>query len=115
MIVPNLEPDELEQLRELQQVHELANSEGWRTRIMPLLESQVEAAKESMVGNISSDPMTYMRLQLRWQQREAMLRELVNYLAQCEETRKRILDEIEERRKIEMGIPDGVPVEENYA
>lgn len=115
MIVPNLEPDELEQLRELQQVHELANSEGWRTRIMPLLQEQVECAKEAMIGNISADPMTYMRLQMKWQQRELMFRDLMRYIDDCEQKRKRILEDIEERRKIEQGIPDGVPVEENYA
>lgn len=115
MITPNLESDELEHLKELQEVHELFTSTGWRTRIMPLLQEQVEQAKEAMVGNISSDPMTYMRLQLRWQQREAMLRELVGYIDGCEQQRKRILEEIEERRKEAAGILDSVPVEENYA
>jgi len=41
----------------------------------------VEAAKESMIGNVSSDPMTYMRLQLRCRAK-AMLRELKSYIEQ---------------------------------
>lgn len=41
------------------------------------MQQQVQEAFEAMVGNVSSDPMTYMRLQLRWQQREAMYRAMM--------------------------------------
>lgn len=41
---------------------------------MERIKSLVDEAHEDMIGNISSDPMTYMRFQLRWQQRESMYR-----------------------------------------
>lgn len=112
MITPGLSEDELIELEELQQVHALITMPGWKTRIQPLMQAQVEDAKESMVGNISNDPMTYMRLQLRWQQREAMLRALLGYIDECEQRRTRILEEIKEREKIAAGDSSGVPIEE---
>ena len=115
MIVPGLEVDELEELRELQEVHELIASVGWKTRILPLLESGVHAAQEAMLGNLSSDPMTYMRNQIKWQQREYMLRDVLSYIADCESRRTRILEEIEARRKESAGETDSVPVEAEYA
>lgn len=48
-------------------------SEPWKEH-MERMREIVEEAFEAMVGNVSSRPMTYMRLQLRWQQREAMYR-----------------------------------------
>lgn len=57
---------------------------------------QVEAALEDMVGNISSDPMTYMRFQLRWQQREAMYRAM---MIKAEDTIKAHEEEIEQFKR----------------
>lgn len=48
-------------------------SEPWK-RHMERIKYLVDEAFEEMVGNISSRPMNYMRLQLRWQQRESMYR-----------------------------------------
>ena len=117
MIVPNLDNEELEELRELQEVHEMTSTSGWKTRILPLMQSAVESAHEGMVGNLSNDPMTYMRLQLRWQQREAMLRSVLSYIADCEARRLRILEDIERRRKEALGESEvAFPLEEtNYA
>ncbi len=116
MIVPGLEVDELEELRELQEVHELTSTAGWKTRLLPLLESGVQAAHEAMLGNLSSDPMTYMRNQMKWQQREYMLRDVLTYIADCETRRTRILEEIEQRRKESVGEPEvAFPLESKYA
>lgn len=46
-------------------------------KLKEFMQEQVQAAFEDMVGNVSSYPMTYMRLQLRWQQREAMYRAMM--------------------------------------
>ena len=112
MIVPGLSQEELVELEELQQVHALISMPGWKTRIQPLMQAQVEDAHENMVGNLSNDPMTYMRLQLRWQQREAMLRAVLGYIDECEQRRTRILEEIKEREKLAAGDSSGVPIEE---
>lgn len=100
----SLDPQEAQQLAELREVFQTTNTAGWH-RIKKLMEALVEEAHEAMIGNISSDPMMYMRLQLRWQQREAMLRGVLEYIGSCDKQRKLILEEIAEREK---------PVEEQY-
>lgn len=60
------------------------------------MQEQVQEAFEAMVGNISSDPMTYMRLQLRWQQREAMYRSM---MVMAEDTIKAHEEELEQFKK----------------
>jgi len=60
------------------------------------MQEQVQAAFEDMVGNVSSDPMTYMRLQLRWQQREAMYRAM---MIQAEDTIKAHEEELEQFKR----------------
>lgn len=60
------------------------------------MQAQVQEAFEAMVGNVSSDPMTYMRLQLRWQQREAMYRAM---MIQAEDTIKSFKAEQEQFEK----------------
>lgn len=52
---------------------QMYKSEPWKAH-MERIKALVDEAYEAMVGNISNRPMTYMRLQLRWQQREAMYR-----------------------------------------
>lgn len=111
-MIAGFSEEELVELEELQQVHALISMPGWKTRLQPLMESEVANALENMVGNLSNDPMTYMRLQLRWQQREAMLRAVLGYIDECEQRRTRILEEIKEREKIATGDFSGVPMEE---
>lgn len=60
------------------------------------MHEQVEAAFEDMVGNVSSDPMTYMRFQLRWQQREAMYRAM---MIKAEDTIKAHEEELEQFKR----------------
>lgn len=110
----SLDPQEALQLAELREVFQTTNSAGWQ-RIKKLMEAQVEDAHEDMVGNISSDPMTYMRLQLRWQQREAMLRVVLDYVADQDRRRKIILEEIAEREKPTEEVYRGGPEMEEVA
>jgi hypothetical protein len=60
------------------------------------MQEQVQAAFEDMIGNVSSDPMTYMRFQLRWQQREAMYRAM---MIQADDTIKEFKAEQEQFEK----------------
>jgi hypothetical protein len=93
-----LDPQEERQLAELREVFQTTNTAGWQ-RIKNLMLQLVDDAHEDMVGNLSSDPMMYMRLQLRWQQREAMMRGVLDYIGNCDKQRKQILEEIAEREK----------------
>lgn len=93
-----LEPTEVAVLKELSEVYETSCTPGWM-RIMKLAEEEVDKAHEDMVGNMSSDPMIYMRLQIRWQQREIAFRAIKEYVQTCIVRRKEILDEIRERER----------------
>ena len=93
-----LDPEEVRELAEVAEVYSLSCTPGWG-RIKDLMVYEVANAHEDMVGNVSNDPMTYMRLQLRWQQREALLRAVLDYVAKAERDHKRILAEIREREK----------------
>ena len=57
----------------LSEYAQMYNSEPWKAH-MERIREIVDEAYEAMVGNISKEPMAYMRLQIRWQQREAMYR-----------------------------------------
>lgn len=87
-----LTPTELKHLAEVREVCVTTASPGWLL-IMSEIEKFVEEAKEAMVGNVSSDPMSYMRFQLRWQQREAMLRGINDYVRSCQDERDVLLKE----------------------
>lgn len=93
-----LEPTEVAVLKELSEVYETSATPGW-LRIIKQAEEEVEEAHEAMLGNVSNEPMTYMRLQIRWQQREAFLRAIKDYVQTCTVRRKEILDEIRERER----------------
>ncbi len=57
----------------LAEAAQMYKSEPWEQH-MARIKEIVDEAFEAMVGNISNRPITYMRLQLRWQQREAIYR-----------------------------------------
>jgi len=64
--------------------------------LIEFMQAQVDEAFEDMIGNVSSDPMTYMRLQLRWQQREAMLRAATIYTESQEKQYNQLMSQLEE-------------------
>jgi hypothetical protein len=110
--IPVLDPDEIEALSELRDIQTLINSPGWTLRLRPLLESLVNEAEEEMLGAVFATTDVKASMLTRWQQRKAMLRAVLQYIESCETKRKRILEEIEERRKAE--TQQGVPLEELY-
>jgi hypothetical protein len=60
----------------------------------------VDEAHEDMVGAPKEiNDATLGQLTRRWQQREAMYRGIMDYVAQCDADRKRILTEIAEREQ----------------
>lgn len=87
-----LTPTELKHLAEVREVCLTTATGGWGL-IIREIEKFVAEAKEDMVGNLSSDPMTYMRLQLRWQAREAMMRGITDYVRACQDERDLLLKE----------------------
>ena len=79
----------------LAEAAQMYQSDPWKNHVESMKEV-VNEAFEAMVGNVSSDPMTYMRLQIRWQQREAMLR---HSLILAEDTIKAHNEELEQFKK----------------
>ena len=79
----------------LAEAAQMYKSEPFKS-LAAFLQEQVQAAFEDMVGNVSSDPMTYMRFQLRWQQREAMYRAM---MIQAEDTIKAHEAELEQFKR----------------
>jgi hypothetical protein len=63
------------------------------------METFVAEAHEDMVEAVFASAETKAGLLTRWQQRETMLRGVLDYVAQCDRERKRILEEIAEREK----------------
>lgn len=102
-----LTQQELDHLAEVREVWTTTKSAGWQ-RVMGQVSAFVEESYEAMVGNCSSDPMSYMRLQLRWQQRLAMKRGIEKYVSDCEFQRQQLLSEAREPTY-------SVPVVEEYA
>ena len=82
--------EELKHLAEIREVVSATNSAGWQ-HIQRQMQLFVAEAYEEMIGNTSHDPMSYMHLQLRWQQREAMLRGVKQYVRGCEEEKQDLL------------------------
>ena len=74
-----LPKEELEELKELSDISTLSQTPGW-LRLKDQLKEWSEEAQEDMMGNESSDPMTALRLQIRWQQREGVSRAIVSYI-----------------------------------
>lgn len=112
MIAPGLSNDELIELQELQEVHNLTTMPGWKTRILPLLNSLVSEANEEMLGAVFATVEVKASLLTRWQQRVAVQRAVLGYIDECSQRRTRILEEIKEREKIAAGDSSGVPIEE---
>ena len=99
-----LDPQEAHQLAELREVYQTTNTAGW-IRIKKLMESLVEEAHEDCFKAVFASAEVKAAFLTRWQQREAMMRGVLDYIGNCEKQRKEILAEIAEREK---------PLEEVY-
>jgi hypothetical protein len=102
-----LDPEEVKQLHEVREVCNTSYTVGWTGYLLPKIKEFVEEAHEDMLGAVHASDAVMGGFTKRWVQREAMLRGILEYVARCEDDRKRILQEIEERKK----QYDSVPVE----
>lgn len=86
-----LTAQELEHLAEVREVCHTVTTAGWQ-RIIKQITAFVDEAYEDMFANLSSDPMSYMRFQLRWQQRDAIYRGIKAYVQECEDEKTLLLE-----------------------
>lgn len=85
-----LSPEEKKDLKEAQYFESLAHSPGWM-KLKAYMASEVEQAFEVMAGNLSNDPVAYMRLQIRWQQRRAMMLGIIQHVESMVNTRNELI------------------------
>lgn len=81
---------ELEHLAEVREVTNIAVTAGW-ARVMKQIEAFVEEAHEDIFANVSLDPRNAQLLQIRWQQREAVLRGILHFVKTCQDTKRDLL------------------------
>ncbi len=109
-----LTPSELEHLAEVREVTITANTAGW-IRIVHQMEKFVEEAHEDMFVAVYASDSIKASLQMRWQQREAMLRGVKQYLKDCQDEKKSLLELFESAKSYDMLTQEqihSVPVEE---
>lgn len=92
-----LEAEEKKALREAQYFESLSHSPAW-PKLKEYMQALVDEASEAMAGNISNEPMTYMRFQIRWQQRQAMMRAVIQYVDTMVETKKELVQRATEEQ-----------------
>ena len=71
----------------------MVSSKAW-ARFMDFIRGWERDSFEQMAGNASSRPMTYMKLQLRWQQREALVRGSMAWADQAVKQRDEMFDQM---------------------
>lgn len=109
-----LDREEALQLAELREVYQTTNTAGWQ-RIKKRLQSLVDEAHEDCFGAVFASAEVKAAFMTRWQQREAVIRDLNGYIASCEEQRMRILEEIKERENQERVSPYAASRTEEFA
>jgi len=93
---------ELDHLAEVREVCRTVNTSGWH-RILAQMKAFVAEAQEDMVGAVYASDSIKAALQMRWQQRVAMLRGVEKYIDECEFERKMLIEEA----KQQPGVPRG--------
>lgn len=86
-----LTAQELDHLSEVREVCQTANTAGWR-RILEQMKEFVAEANEDMIGAVYATDSIKAALQMRWQQRESMLRGVQKYVEGCESERLVLLE-----------------------
>lgn len=86
----DLAPDERKDLKESGYFESLSHSPGWQ-KLKAFMESLVEESHIEMAGNLSNDPTSYMRLQIRWQQRRAMMLAINQHVENMVATRNELI------------------------
>src|SRR6266576_1507531 len=97
-----LTTQELAHLAEVREICRTINTAGWRM-ILDQMKAFVQEAQEDMVGAVYATDSIKASLQMRWQQRVAMLRGVESYISACESEREQLLLESRE--------PPSVPTE----
>lgn len=92
-----LSDEERQHLAELRDVLSTASSPGFM-RIMKRLEEDVQQACEDMLGAASAPDSHLAALTRRWQQREAVVRDIKEYVSGCENEKKLILEHLDKER-----------------
>lgn len=74
---------ELQHLAELRDILNTVNSPGW-SRIMKRLDELVDEAREEMIGAGGASDAHLAAMTRRWQQREAVVRDIRLYAESCQ-------------------------------
>ena len=91
-----LSEEELKHYAELREILQTANSPGW-ARIMKRLEEMAEQAREDMIGAGDKPDIVLAPLARRWTQREAMVRDIKEFVESCQTEKDQILKSLDER------------------
>lgn len=89
--------DDAALLLECAEFASLSEHPAWG-KIVLLMESLVAEALTDMRSNLSSDDALRSRLMWRWQQREAMMICVLDFIAGFHQQRQRIIEEMEHER-----------------
>lgn len=100
-----LTPDELAHLAEIREVTNTVQTAGWQ-HILRQVERFSEEAHEDMLASVPSDTAdTKANLLLRWQQREAILRGIRQYIAECESEKQQLLEQFKLQQEEKESVP----------
>lgn len=91
-------------LKELVEVISTSTSPGWM-RIMKRLEEMADEGREQMVGAGDKPDIVLAPLARRWIQREAMVRDINQYIDSCKTEQDELIKSLEKERSSD-GEPD---------
>lgn len=94
-----LAPEELSQLHEIREVLITTATPGWAI-ITKRMKQDADDAQEELLGAAFATDTALAGLARRWQQRTAVYRAMMQYIASCTETKQLLLEQTEER-----GVP----------
>lgn len=89
-----LTAQEAQHMQELVDILKTSSTPGWM-RIMKRLEELVGESREQMLGAGDKPDVILTALARRWTQREAMLRDIKEYIASCQTEKDEILKSID--------------------
>lgn len=84
-------------LKELMEVISTASTPGWM-RIMKRLEEMADEGREQMIAAGDKPDIVLAPLARRWIQREAMVRDVKEYLVSCQTEKDEIVKSLETER-----------------
>lgn len=91
--------EQAEMLRELNSFQQVSDSAAWK-KLRERLDATVDESREECLGCAPETTMEQRAiLQMRWQQREAIRRDLLAFMDSHVEHRKQLLDELKEQNE----------------